>query len=261
MLREGKSFSKSKALFSVWACLCVSCSQENVSRNEPIRRNFCMSEPELVFLLLSQPELQNELSLRSDQVSGVDALVKQDWKTIPSVTGLLAQARTNNNVNKRVEVQLQAIKQAEEYRLLSLTNVLDSRQMGRLWQVVRQTEGLVSLCEEAVILDLTKAQQGEIHLICKTYGQKLAEPLRRLGRQHIAGLAPDETLEKREQEIRQLQNKIQSLENTRDEKLFRILTTVQKQKWKVLLGDPLVIDWSNKGGKPVPLIGTNRGSK
>ena len=111
-----------------------------------------------------------------------------------------------------------------------------------MWQV----DGLKSLDKNsqlATALSLSDEQVGEVKGVFALYEPILSPLYRRLGRQMVAGLSADETVQGRQEQVKSLAGAITVIEKERDRDLHDILTPVQREKWQRLIGRPLQIQW------------------
>lgn len=233
--------------------LCFSCSVKTSNgRNRPYA-DLCMSQCDLVFLLLSQREIQNDLGLSVDQLAAVETIRKQDLKAIPNVTNTLASARNPKGQEEHANIILEAGEQIDQYRLSGLSGIINRGQSDRLRQIVRQVEGVASLrgdSEAWVYLGLSAEQREKVKAACDVYSKKRRDIVHHLGRQMIAGLSRDETLADREKELKRLSRDTRALDADLDSRLSDLLNSEQRAKWDSLQGRPLNIEWA-KGGPPL----------
>jgi len=212
-----------------------------------------MSRGEFVFQLLSEHDVQGDLGLSTDQIVAVAAVRQKDFRTIPIVTNILAQAHIASNQNEHAALVSKAGAQIDQYRVSALPGILDRRQDERLWQIVRQVEGIASLSHDSNVwtyLDLSASQLHSISAVCEAHAEERRDAIYRLGRQMVAGLSREETLEAREREINQLSRRVRALDADLDKRLSDLLNSDQRKKWNTLLGSPLQIRWE-KGGPPL----------
>jgi hypothetical protein len=233
--------------------ICCSCSVDMSAGDSRPYADLCMSRGDLVFLLLSQRDVQTDLSLEADQISTVEVIRSQDFREIPNVTNTLALAGNAEGQQEHTDLILKAGEQIDKYRINALSGALNRSQSERLWQIVRQVEGTASWNLDSEVwmrLGLSAEQRTSVNAVCETYTKKRKDIVHRLARQMIAGLSHGETLADREKEVRQLSREVRTLESVLDKHLLEILSGDQKAKWDSVIGKPLHIEW-DKGGPPL----------
>jgi hypothetical protein len=207
--------------------------------------DFSLSQEQKTFSVVSKPVVQMDLHLTAGQLTNIAVFQHKPLKEIPSITNLLAQTKAANNSDRR-EIVVEEMKQYNQYLLTSLSNVLTASQSKRLQEIIWQVDGLKSLNnnhELATALSLSDEQLEQVRDVFAFYEPILNPLYRRLGRQMIAGLSGDETLQERTKQVESLSDAVTIIEKERDRDLYRILTTAQKEKWRDLVGKPVHIQW------------------
>jgi len=207
--------------------------------------DFSVSQEQKTFAVVSKPVVQKDLHLTAGQLTNIAVFKHKPLKEIPSITNLLAQAKAANDSDRR-EIVVEEMKQYDQYLLTSLSNVLTASQSKRLQEIIWQVDGLKSLNnnhELATVLSLSDEQLEQVRDVFAFYEPILNPLYQRLGRQMIAGLSGDETLQERTKQVESLSDAVTIIEKERDRDLYRILTTAQKEKWRDLVGKLMHIQW------------------
>jgi hypothetical protein len=207
--------------------------------------DFCTTQVQKTMAVISKAEVQKDLLLTTNQLARITAFRQQRPKDIPVLTNLLAQAKIADKANrKRIEDEIW--KRADDYLLNSLTNVLTADQSKRLQEIMWQVDGLKSLDKDhqlATALGLTHEQVREVKDVFALFEPVLSPLYRRLGRQMIAGLSADESVQGRKEQAESLAGAITVIEKERDRDLYTVLTPIQREKWRDLIGRSLQIQW------------------
>ena len=229
-------------LFVVFPLFAQQCVAEQGAR---MYIDICVTPVQKTMTVISKTEVQKDLQLTTNQLAKITAFRQQRPRDIPALTNLLAQAKASGKANRK-KIDDEIWKRVDEYLLNSLSNVLTASQSKRLQEIMWRVDGLKSLDKDhqlVVALGLSDKQVGEVRM-CLLFYEPILNPLyRRLGRQMVAGLVADETLQDRNEQVESLACAITAIEKERDRDLHDILTPVQREKWQQLIGRPLQIQW------------------
>ena len=208
--------------------------------------DFSMAQAKKIFQVVSKPEVQADLQLTTNQLAKITACRQQEPKDIPYLTNLLSQSKASKNKEDRKKISNEIWDKLDEYQLNSLFEILSVIQSNRLQQIVWQVDGLKSLKHDHILsaaLGLTDEQVGQIRDVFTFYEPILSPLYQRLGRQMIAGLSADETLQGRQEQVQSLIGAVSAIEKERDRDLYRTLTLTQRETWQRLIGRSISLHW------------------
>lgn len=208
--------------------------------------DFNMAQGKEIFQIVSKPEVKADLQLTTNQLAKITAYRQQEPKDIPALTNLLSQSKASTNKEDRKKISNEIWKGVDEYQINSLFCILSASQSNRLQQIVWQVDGLKSLKHDHTLsaaLGLTDEQIGQIRDVFAFYEPILSPLYQRLGRQMIAGLSADETLQGRQEQVQSLIGAVTAIEKERDCDLYRTLTLTQREMWQRLIGRSIRLHW------------------
>ena len=204
-----------------------------------------VTQVQKIMAIVSRTNVQEDLHLTTTQLAEIAAFRQRQPKEIPALTNLLAQVKVADKENrKRLEDELW--KRVDEYLLASLSNALTRTQSARLQEIVWQVDGLKTLDNSKQLetaLGLSQEQVKQVRDVFAFYEPILTPLYRRLGRQMVAGLSADETVESRKDQVSSLTGAITAIEKERDLDLRYALTPEQREVWHHLIGRPIELHW------------------
>jgi hypothetical protein len=196
-------------------------------------------------IVLSKAEVRKDLQLTDDQIAKIADIGKTPMTAVPAVAALLAQAKAADRA-QRFKLNVEAMNQYEQYLVHSESEILTTAQSKRLQQVMWQVDGLKALGWDHDLTAAVGVSSGQLAELANTLAEfrPVLVPLyRRMGRQSIAGLSGEETMNERTQEVERLSQAIVLIEKQQEYELFSALTPAQRDQWARVTGKPIRITW------------------
>jgi formate dehydrogenase maturation protein FdhE len=242
MHKRTKLWAAPFLFLGIFVFLCQCCAGEDGARQYV---DLSVTQVQKIMAIISKTNVQADLHLTTNQLAEIAAFRQRRPKDIPALTNLLAQVKVSDKeTRKRLEDELW--KRVDEYLLDSLSNVLTSIQSARLQEIVWQVDGLKSLDNSKKLvtaIGLTQEQVKQVRDVFVFYEPILTPLYRRLGRQMVAGLSADETVQSREEQVQSLMGAIIAIEKERDRDLRYVLRPAQREVWHHLIGKPIELHW------------------
>jgi hypothetical protein len=207
------------------------------------------------FRLFSHPVVQAELKLSSVQVVCAEKTWRTPDKEVPNVVQLLSarkeqMARPNLTEQERKAISDESLRRCNDLRSeflqQKLREFLDLKQRQRLDELLIQMRGPVLIAVDPRLttsLRVPSNQLAAIKNVISETDKQIIPCLARFGRGFISGFEANETAADRDGEMKGLIADIERLLTSRDDQILQLLTEEQRQRWKVLQGTPLRIQW------------------
>jgi len=253
-MRPNASFS---LLLVLWFASCRCLGDDGSARRYGLPKG---EEPLLTLCVLGRPDVQAELKLTAKQIATIKRVCSAKAEDIPGAKELLTNARklqsdpalsasAKEKLGKALHDAMSGLCEAHQRRELSA--VLSANQRQRLDEILIQMVGPIAILESPTIsskLQLSEKQTAEMADTAKHYESGFGWIRARYGRQQIAGLSKNESLQEREREVEALFVVIRAIEKERDADLLLGLTPAQLASWHTVEGKPFPIAWPVTSG-------------
>lgn len=207
------------------------------------------------FCLLGRKEVQKDLALTMEQVERLKRAWRVPKQDIPGVEEfsatfkkLIADPTLSDYDREKFGMSYTSgvLIFYRAYERQELSQTLSPKQMQRLRELLIQMRGPTILTEDASLARMVHLSDEHVSEMKDTIksGEATLETFRkRLGREMVAGLSANETIQDREEGINLLCEVVRAVERERDHDLLSSLTPEQRSSWNALGGKPLSIAW------------------